>query len=65
MKAILLYFILHLGIGGMCGFTDIPMERYKIFDLSNGRQQIEFVYKDETKMIIISPSMPYWIEEVR
>jgi hypothetical protein len=61
MKILTLYFILHIGIGGLCGFLDIKMKTYQ-----HDGDMIEYVsMQGELKSIEVSKNLPYWVEEIR
>jgi hypothetical protein len=55
-----LFFVLHLGIGGMCGFTDIKITGDKTV---TERGTTFTTVKGIT--VFVAASMPYWIEDAK
>jgi hypothetical protein len=64
LKATMLYFVLHLGIGGVCGYTDIKMSEFN-FLKNDPVYNFTYTWKCVKHVIVLPPSMPYWIEEVQ
>jgi hypothetical protein len=58
------YFIIHLGIGGMCGFTDIKMDSFKTVD-KDDCWELHYKIGEKNKKLSVAYTMPYYIEEIQ